>query len=123
MRVRDLAGRLTPMDRHIAGFKMKRGKIPGKRFNLHRATRHLAQLSDHSLPDSLPEGAAVQINSETGHDNDQRQTGKDDQPLEFAFLRWSSGRRDVYIGFAAHGVPAFAAVAGIIRSMWACARK
>src|SRR5512140_1508249 len=101
MRVRGLAGRLTSMDRDIAGFKMKRGKIPGKRFDLHRATRHLSQLSDHSLPDSLPEGAAVQINQETGHDDDQRQAGKDDEPPEFAFLRWSSGRRDIYIGFAA----------------------
>src|SRR5579864_7076183 len=112
------------MDRHIAGLKMKRGEIPCKRFHLNLAAGHLPHLGNHSLPDSLPERTAVKINQATSHHNSQRQHGKDGEPPEFALSGRGSWRRDVYIGFAAHGeVPAFVAAAGNIRSMRAWARK
>src|ERR1041385_456752 len=120
MRIRDFACRLASMDRYIAGFKMQRGKIPGKRFEFHLAACHLPQLCDDSLPDSFTEGAAVQVNKPANYDNSQRQTGKNYKSREFAFLHGGSGRRDVYVCFAAHGeFPALVAAAGSIRSMCA----
>src|SRR5437660_734858 len=56
-----------------------------------RAAGQLPQLGNHALPDSLPEGTTVQINQETGHDDGQRQTGKNYESPESAFLG-GSGR-------------------------------
>src|ERR1043166_6559724 len=124
MSIRNLACRLAPVDRYIAGLKMQRGKVPGKRFQLHPAARHLLQFGDHSLPDSLPERIAVQVNQGANRNDGQRQPSKDDDAPELALLRPGGGRRDVDIGFAAHGeVPALVAAAGNIRSMWAWARR